>query len=245
MTEKEKKYGLPPDVRREIEVPLHGETSCVKVDHEMRTSLEGLWAIGDTSYAGSAVAGAMCSPPGVTPGSGIMFAVISGAWAGPSAARYAAEKGSGKGINASEIKSAKEEIFRPVKRTKGIPPGDVIDSLQEVTAPIKYNLRRSKERLNQALAVVENLKKQLSQLKAQDLHYLSKCHELLSMVLCAELTYRAALMREESRGSHFREDFPTRDDRKWLKWVIIKQQNGKMKLAAQPVPVDKYKLKPV
>ena len=56
----------------------------------MRTSLEGLWAIGDTSYAGSAVAGAVASPPGVTPGSGIMYAVISAGWAGPSAARYAA-----------------------------------------------------------------------------------------------------------------------------------------------------------
>jgi succinate dehydrogenase / fumarate reductase flavoprotein subunit len=245
MTEKEKKYGLPPDVRREIEVPLHGETSCVKVDHEMRTSLEGLWAIGDTSYAGSAVAGAMCSPPGVTPGSGIMFAVISGAWAGPSAARYATETNFGKDIRPSEIKAIKEEMFKPIKRTKGIPPGDVIDSLQEVTAPIKYNLRRSKERLIKALDIIEKLKEKLPELQAKDLHYLSKCHEIMSMVLCAELTYRAALMREESRGSHFREDFPTRDDRKWLKWVIIKQQNGKMKLAAQPVPVDKYKLKPV
>lgn len=63
--EKEQKYGLPPDIRREIGVPLHGETSCIKVDHEMKTSLEGLWAIGDTSYAGSAVAGAVASPRGL------------------------------------------------------------------------------------------------------------------------------------------------------------------------------------
>ena len=243
--EKEKKYGLPPDARREIEVPLHGETSCVKVDHEMRTTLEGLWAIGDTSYAGSAVAGAMASPPGVTPGSGIMFAVISGTWAGPSAARYAKETKSGKDIRPSEIKAIKEEMFKPVKRAKGVPPSNIIVSLQEVTAPIKYNLRRSKERLNQALAVIETLKKKLPELQAQDLHYLSKCHEVTSMVLCAELTFRAALMREESRGSHFREDYPARDDKKWLKWVIVKQQNGKMKLATQPVPVDKYKIKPV
>ncbi len=70
MAEKEIKYGFPPNVRREIGVPLHGETSCIKVDHEMKTSLKGLWAIGDTSYAGSAVAGAVASPPGITPDRG-------------------------------------------------------------------------------------------------------------------------------------------------------------------------------
>ncbi len=244
MAEKEAKYGLPPGSKREIAIPLHGETSCIKVDHEMGTSLPGLWAIGDTSYAGSAVAGAVCSPPGITPGAGILFAVISGAWAGPSAARYALEKESVNDIGASEIRDAKKDIYEPLERTKGVPPGDVIDSLQEVTAPIKYNLRRSGERLNQALEVIENLKAQLPELHAQDPHYLSKCHEVKSMVLCAELTYRAALMREESRGSHFREDFPERDDGKWLKWVIIKQQDGNMKLETQPVPVDTYKIKP-
>jgi succinate dehydrogenase/fumarate reductase flavoprotein subunit len=51
-------------------------------------------------------------------------------------------------------------------------------------------------------------------------------------------------MREESRGSHYREDYPQRDDKKWLKWVIIKQQDGAMKLTTQPVPVDRYKIKP-
>lgn len=244
MAEKEKKYGLPQEVRREIEVPLHGETSCIKVDHEMRTTLEGLWAIGDTSYAGSVVAGAVASPPGVTPGSGIMFAVISATWAGPSAARYASTRSAIKDSSPAEIKDAKEKILKPVKRGKGILPSEVINSLQEVTAPIKYNLRRSKERLTQALVVIEKLKEKLPELQAKDLHYLSKCHEVMSMVLCAELTFRAALMREESRGSHFREDFPARNDKKWLKWVIIKQLYGKMKLATQPVPLDKYKIKP-
>ncbi len=38
--------------------------------------------------AGSALAGAVASPPGVCPGSGIMFAVVSAVWAGASAARY-------------------------------------------------------------------------------------------------------------------------------------------------------------
>ena len=243
MAEKEKKYGLPPNVKRSIAVPLHGETSCIKVDHEMRTSLEGLWAIGDTSYAGSAVAGAVASPPGVTPGSGIMYAAISAAWGGPSAARYAKETSLG-AIKDAEIKAIKDKILTPMQRSKGFSPGDAIAMLQEITAPIKYSLRRSKARLNEALARLEELKEKIPTLYAKDLHYLGKCHEITSMTLCAELTFRAALMREESRGFHFREDYPKRDDKKWLKWIILKQDDGKVKLSTQPVPIDKYKIKP-
>ena len=244
MNEKEAKYGLPPDTPREIAIPLHGETSCIRVDQEMRTTLEGLWAIGDTSYAGSAVAGAVCSPPGVTPGSGIMFAVVSGGWAGASAARYAAQADTATNVTDAETREIEEDLYRPLNREKGIQPVEIIRSLQEVTAPIKYNLRRSKERLSYALSVIEGLKTRLPKLQAQDPHYLSKCHEVRSMVLCAELTFRAALAREESRGSHFREDFPDRDDRNWLKWIILRQENEKMVISTEPVPVQNYKIKP-
>lgn len=244
MEAKERKYGLSPGVKHEIGVPLHGETSCIKVDHEMKTSLEGLWAIGDTSYAGSALAGAVASPPGVTPGSGIMYAVISAGLAAPSAARYATEATSSK-INYTEVRALKEKIFAPTQNRKVFSPGDAISFLQDLTAPMKYNLRRSRERLKEALAKLDGLKEMLPALQAKDLHYLSKCHEVRSMMLCAELTFRAALMRSESRGFHFREDFPERDDKNWLKWIILKQDGGKMKLSTQPIPIGKYKIKPI
>jgi succinate dehydrogenase / fumarate reductase flavoprotein subunit len=243
MEAKERKYGLSPGVKHEIGVPLHGETSCIKVDHEMKTSLEGLWAIGDTSYAGSAVAGAVASPPGVTPGSGIMYAVISAGWAAPSASHYAAEA-SPLNISVAEAKALKNEIFASLQGKNNLSPSDAITVLQDVTAPMKYNLRRSKERLEEALAKLDELKEKLITLQAKDLHYLSKCHEVRSMALCAELTFRAALMRTESRGFHFREDFPERDDKKWLKWIILKQDGGEMKLSTRSIPISKYKIRP-
>jgi succinate dehydrogenase / fumarate reductase flavoprotein subunit len=64
------------------------------------------------------------------------------------------------------------------------------------------------------------------------------------MVTCAELLYRASLMRTETRGSNIREDYPARDDKNWLKWIIIKKEDDKMNLWTEPVPIDKYKIKP-
>jgi succinate dehydrogenase/fumarate reductase flavoprotein subunit len=244
MEAKERKYGMSPGLKHEIGVPLHGETSCIKVDHEMKTSLEGLWAIGDTSYAGSAVAGAVASPPGVTPGSGIMYAVISAGWAAPSAAHYAAVATSPK-IDYAEAEALKERIFAPMQNQRVFSPGEAISVLQDLIAPMKYNLRRNKERLEEVLAKLDGLKEKLPALQAKNFHYLSKCHEVQSMALCAEITFRAALMRSESRGFHFREDFPERDDKNWLKWIILKQDKGETKLSTRKIPINKYKIKPI
>ena len=243
MKNKEMTYGISHDSKPEIAVPLHGETSCIKVDHEMKTTLEGLWAIGDTSYAGSALAGAVASPPGVCPGSGIMYAVISAGWAGASVAGYVSEA-TPVDPEVDEIEKTKEMVFAPMQNSNTFSPWEAISALGSIVAPMKYNLRRSRERLEEAIGMIESLKEKLPDLQAKDTHYLCKCHEVRSMTLCAELTFRAALMRSESRGFHFREDFPERDDKNWLKWVIVKKEAGKMKLIAQPIPIHEYKVKP-
>jgi succinate dehydrogenase/fumarate reductase flavoprotein subunit len=121
LEEKEKKYGASRSGRVEVEFPLHGELSCVKVDHDMKTTLDGLFAIGDAGYAGSAIAGAVAAPPGVTPACGIGYAILSGLWVAPPAARFAA-KAAPPEVSEAEAKRLKEEIFAPTKRGKGLLP---------------------------------------------------------------------------------------------------------------------------
>ena len=62
--------------------------------------------------------------------------------------------------------------------------------------------------------------------------------------MIAEFNLRAALLRQESRGGHWREDFPNRDDKNWLKWIVIEDKDGEPEFSTEPVPIDKYKLKP-
>jgi succinate dehydrogenase/fumarate reductase flavoprotein subunit len=162
---------------------------------------------------------------------------------GPHAARFAAEAASPK-IHYEEIQRFKEGIFAPMERYKGLSPDDAIYLIQDVVCKVKYNLRRSKDRLEEAISKIEEVRQRLSELYAKDGHGLGKCHESKSMALCAEMTLRAALMRTESRGSHFREDYPARDDQNWLKWIIIKQKEGKMVLSTEPVPIEKYRIRP-
>ena len=81
-------------------------------------------------------------------------------------------------------------------------------------------------------------------LMAREGHGLSKCIEAQGIVLNAEMMHRAALMRTESRGSFYREDYPERDDKNWLKWIIVKQEAGKMTVSPEPVPIEIYRYKP-
>jgi succinate dehydrogenase/fumarate reductase flavoprotein subunit len=73
---------------------------------------------------------------------------------------------------------------------------------------------------------------------------MGKCHEAESMALCGEISFRSSLMRTESRGWHYREDYPEQDNYNWLNWIIVKENGGSMSVITQPVPLDKYKYKP-
>ena len=232
---------IPPSPKQEIAVTFMSGLSPLKVDHDMKTSLDGLWGIGDTSWLGSAWSGA--HTPGDPPGTGLMTAILSALRGGPPAATFAS-KAEPPEVDYAEVKRLKEDIFAPMRRNKGLSPDDAIYAIQEVVCPIKYNLRRTKDRLEEALSKIVEVQHRLPELWAKDGHGLAKCHEAMSMAVCAEMTFRAALMRTESRGWHLREDYPERDDKNWLKWIIIKQDAGKMVLSAEPVPIDKYKFKP-
>jgi succinate dehydrogenase/fumarate reductase flavoprotein subunit len=91
--------------------------------------------------------------------------------------------------------------------------------------------------LQAALTIVEFLRDHLvPKLIAKDNHELRLAHETKNMVLHAEMILRASLFRTESRGQHYREDYPRRDDPAWLVWVKLQEEEGRMKVSKEPIP---------
>lgn len=75
-------------------------------------------------------------------------------------------------------------------------------------------------------------------IKANDPHELRLALETGNMVLNAEMKLRASLCRTESRGTHYREDYPARDDENFLVWITLKNVDGKMTCIKHPVPKE-------
>ena len=59
--------------------------------------------------------------------------------------------------------------------------------------------------------------------------------ELDNLMGQAQATMHCAANRTESRGAHMHEDFPDRNDEKWMKHTIAHLKDGKVKITYRPV----------
>jgi succinate dehydrogenase / fumarate reductase flavoprotein subunit len=227
----------------EVFPALLGELSPVRVDHHMATTVPGLYAVGNTATSGSAMAGAVPASPGRVRGK----ALTSSTWMGIRAAAAALDHQAGApapGPDAKVAAAVKNEMYAPLGRPEGVQPLELVRQVQAAVAPVGYSLYKSKARLEEALGLVLQARERIPDLAATDPHHLAAAHEARAMVLCAEMYYRASLAREESRGWHLREDFPERDDADWLKWIILEDHDGDMRLSTEDLPVKDYPFQP-
>jgi succinate dehydrogenase/fumarate reductase flavoprotein subunit len=90
---------------------------------------------------------------------------------------------------------------------------------------------RSKENLNEILQEVERIRKDVfPRLSIENTRDLVAALELKNLLLVGEIIANAGLKRTESRGSHYREDFPERDDSNWQQVITVKRVDGMMRL---------------
>jgi succinate dehydrogenase/fumarate reductase flavoprotein subunit len=205
-----------------------GELSPIKVDHSMATTVPGLYACGNACYNGSGLPGAVPASPGRMRGAGLYGATWMGIRAG----------------EADQAERLTHEMLAPLGRADGVPAMQLVRGIQNAVNPVGYSIYKSEERMTEALGMVLDVKQRLPQVTAPDPHYLVAAHDARNMTLSAELFYRTALTRRESRGWFIREDYPERDDAEWLKWINAVDDGGEMRIWTEDVPIGRYPFKP-
>ena len=188
----------------------------IDVDIDGATKLKGLWSAGEAacvSINGANRLGANSTAE----------CLVWGKLTGAEAAKYAAAKTAPS--PSSELAAREEKrIFDGIFHGKGgTNPYEVRDALQKVMAKDAFVFRTG-DGLSEALRTIRELKKK-DFLHCEDKSRvyntnLSDVLEVESMLDVAEVVVAGGLARTESRGSHYRRDFPSRDDKSWLKHTL-------------------------
>jgi succinate dehydrogenase / fumarate reductase flavoprotein subunit len=128
------------------------------------------------------------------------------------------------------------------------------DKLAEVREAMKrtmfqdFGVYRTKERMERGLAEILRLRQKVRGVRVNDgskVFNLAvvEALELHCMLPLAEAVAVCALAREESRGAHWRTDFPQRDDARFLRHSMVKLEDGHLELAYAPVRMGRYEVK--
>ncbi len=195
------------------------------------TEFPGLYAAGDA--LGNRQSGAVY--PG---GMALSACATTGAIAGTASGIYAKETAFEE-ISDEKIAAIEETSFCALNRVGGYSPRWVITLLQNYMRPYFIAVIKEEKRLEAVLTLVELLRDHMvPMMKANDSHELILALEAKNMVLNAEMRLRASLFRKESRGTHYREDYPQRDDENFLAWVTVQDDNGTMKADKVAIPEE-------
>ena len=208
----------------------------VRVNGEKAATIPGLYAIGDASDFGE-----MGVTELITPG---VSAAVGGYFAGEAAAKYTAEIEEPT-VSEHQAQVLKEQLFTPMKRKSGLSHQEVREHCKDIIRRGLLGPLKSEKRLKEAIELAGEIREnEMPKLSARDYHELGRCIALGNELLFLELFPLCSLMRTESRGGHWREDYPQRDDTNWLKWVIAKKEDSGVKVWAESIPFDRYPLKP-
>ena len=191
----------------------------IQIDTHGVTSVPGLFAAGEVT---GGVHGANRMG-----GNALSETVVFGKRAGDAAAQWAADSGQSSGqIDPDLIGRFLEQSSKAGIK---IDSAKLTRHLQEIMWR-DGGILRNQTGLAQTLDTVKNIQDQISESSLESSpDDIQRVLELRSAALTAELILEAAQKREESRGAHFREDFPDQDDENW-KGTLQVQRSSKEEL---------------
>jgi succinate dehydrogenase/fumarate reductase flavoprotein subunit len=171
---------------------------------------------------------------------GLMGSMITGRRAGEGAARYALTQ-TVQEMSHKQVDELKKQIYAPIACKQDFKADDM--SIKVIKAWLNIDIRTEK-RLKKAIKEFEELEKEASTIAAQDYHELTKCYKVRNYIQCSAAVAASALERRETRLEHIRLDYPLTDNKEWLKWVIVRRSDGKLRTNSEDIPIRKWKYKP-
>ncbi|MBU1050168.1 FAD-binding protein, partial [Candidatus Bipolaricaulota bacterium] len=202
----------------------------VWVDESFASSIPGLYAAGECAvslFGANRVAAAT------------MEMLVSGAIAGEAAGAFSKANASPSPDNRM-AEQIIESLEQPLHRSKKVQVGHARHELQLEASKYLGPVRCASE-LETLIRILDEIRTTVipnlgvsTTSRTYNKEWI-ECLELANLVTVLELSARGALERRESRGVHYREDFPLTDNDQWLREIHFSTSEEKPKLSYRPV----------
>lgn len=232
-------YLLERSKTEDLEVgnAVHFMAGGIKVNELTETGIPGLYAAGECSGGlwGSVRVASACTQVSA-----------QGRIAGEMCPGYMKEV-EHRGPDLSQLEEIRERIMRPLESKDGIPPFDLLKRMHAITAD-HLKVIKDGPGLKKAHRELSRMRREeaprlyVSASKTKALNYeWELCLELQNMLLCLEMYSRGCLAREESRGVHYRSDFPHTDNDNWCVNTVFSNQDGEPALSLEKPVITKVR----
>ncbi len=238
----EKFVGVDPhEFPMKVFPAMHYTMGGLWVDNENQaTNIPGVYAAGECEYQyhGANRLGA----------NSLVSCIYGGGLAGPAAVKYA--RNLEKGYESASSAVYERERVRQQDITDALLNQhqgtenpvtiwrELGDIMTENVTVIRYNAA-----LTKTLSKIDELADRFTRINVSDRtqwsnQTLNFIRELGNMLVLAKVITLGALERNETRGAHFKPEFPERDDKNWLKTTKASYNGGKIKLEFEPVDIS-------
>ena len=236
------KFGGIDPVERPIPIQpaQHYSMGGIDVDVRCATSLPGFYGAGECACVSVHGANRLG-------GNSLLDTIVFGKIVGREASNFVkgleGKDGSKKYILA-EADAERAKIDGWLSRSGGKMAHHLLNDLKVVMSE-KAGIFRTKKQLEEALERIRGIREDYGRafISGKCLRYSQAIVNLIEfgyMVDLTEVITLGALLREETRGSHYRLDFPKRDDAGWLKHTLVSLKDGNPEVSYRPVQIGKY-----
>ena len=217
---------------------VHYMGGGIKINENTETTIPGLYAAGECSGGlwGAVRVASACTEAGV-----------QGKIAGETAPKYI-KSVKETNININQVIEVLNRINSPLLREDGITPNELQRKMHEISGKCVGLIKNGKD-LEEGLKNLEDLLKNdmeklyIPSSKNKKLNFgWIRSIELRNMLTCLYLSTRASLLREESRGEFYRNDYTHTDNDNWVKTIVIKKKNGECDIKFEKPIITKISL---